>query len=309
MSNRAIGGLFLCAVSIFAQSDNSAREKLIASLNAQANIQLAERAKTVAKVRTRTDAEKRKDLVRHKILDLIGGLPAHPTSIAAKEFGTLSGSGFRIEKLAYESLPGFWVTANLYIPANGDGPFPAVLLAPGHEATGKQSQYSWGVNFARNGIVALAIDPLGQGERLQYFDAQRKASTIGGSTGEHGEANIPAMLVGENIARYFINDSMRGIDYLVGRKDVDANRIGAFGCSGGGTSTAYLAALDDRLKVVGVACYITLISRSFFPPRPVRRKPNRAFRISSSKAWTSAIWVEAFCAQAVRNHLHQRCRA
>ena len=166
--------LFLCAVWIFAQSDNSAREKLIASLNAQANVQLAERAKAVAKVQTRADAEKRKDLVRRKILALIGGLPAHPSSITAKQFGTLSGDGFRIEKLAYESLPGFWVTANLYVPANDSGPFPAVLLAPGHEATGKQSQYSWGVNFARNGIVALAIDPLGQGERLQYFDPERK---------------------------------------------------------------------------------------------------------------------------------------
>jgi cephalosporin-C deacetylase-like acetyl esterase len=261
LNKKLIVGLFLCATFLcttllFAQSDNSAREKLIASLNAQANVQLGERAQSIAQIQTRADAKKRKDLVRRKVLALIGGLPAHPSSITAKQFGTLSGVGFRIQKLAYESLPGFWVTANLYVPANDTGPFPAVLLAPGHEATGKQSQYSWGVNFARNGIMALAIDPLGQGERLQYVGSDGK-STIGGSTGEHGEANIPAMLVGENIARYFINDSMRGIDYLVGRKDVDANRIGAFGCSGGGTSTAYLAALDDRLKAVGVACYIT----------------------------------------------------
>jgi cephalosporin-C deacetylase-like acetyl esterase len=257
LNKKATVALFLCALWIFAQSDNTAREKLIASLNAQANVQFAERAQSVAKIQTRADAEKRKELVRRKILDLIGGLPAHPSSVTAKQFGTLSGDGFRIEKLAYESLPGFWVTANLYVPANDSGPFPAVLLAPGHEATGKQNQYSWGVNLARNGIVAMAIDPLGQGERLQYFDPERKASAIGGSTGEHGEANIPAMLIGENIARYSINDSMRGIDYLLSRKDVDANRIGAFGCSGGGTSTAYLAALDDHLKAVGVACYIT----------------------------------------------------
>ena len=140
---------------------------------------------------------------------MIGGLPEHRGPIAVKEFGSLTGDGFRVEKLAYESLPGLWVTANLYIPASGNGPFPAVLLAPGHEATGKQSQYSFGGNFARSGIMALAIDPLGQGERLQYFDPAKKASTIGGSTGEHGEANVPAMLIGEDVARYFINDSMR----------------------------------------------------------------------------------------------------
>src|SRR5439155_6739960 len=98
---------------------------------------------------------------------------------------TLSGDGFRIEKIAYESLPGFWVTANVYIPAAGLGPFPAVLLSPGHEATGKPGQYNFGANFARLGIMALAIDPLGQGERLQYFDPTKKASTIGGATGGH----------------------------------------------------------------------------------------------------------------------------
>jgi dienelactone hydrolase len=285
--------LFLCALWLFAQSDNSAREKLIASLNAQANVQLAERAQSLAKVQTRADAEKRKEMVRRRILDLIGGLPAHPKSVTAKQFGTLSGDGFGIEKLAYESLPGFWVTANLYVPANGSGPFPGILLAPGHEATGKQSQYSWGVNFARNGIIALAIDPLGQGERLQYFDSQRKVSTIGGSTGEHGEANIPAMLIGENIARYFINDSIRGIDYLIGRQDVDANRIGAFGCSGGGTSTAYLAALDDRLKAVGVACYITSF-QELLPSATGAQEAEQSIPRFIEQGLDFGDWVEAF---------------
>jgi cephalosporin-C deacetylase-like acetyl esterase len=293
MCKRATVALFLSAVWISAQSDNSARQKLMASLNTLANVQLAERAKSVAKVQTRADAERRKDLVRRKILDLIGGLPARPSSVTAKQFGTLSGGGFRVEKLAYESLPGFWVTANLYIPANGSGPFPALLLAPGHEATGKQSQYSWGVNFARNGIMALAIDPLGQGERLQYLDSERRASTIGGSTGEHGEANVPAMLVGENIARYFINDSMRGIDYLASRRDVDANRIGAFGCSGGGTSTAYLAALDDRLKVVGVACYITSF-QELLPSATGAQEAEQSIPRFIEQGLDFGDWVEAF---------------
>ena len=247
----------LCAIRMPAQQDNSARQELIESLDALARAQLQQRAQAVAKIQTRAEVEKRKDAVRRKILGLIGGLPERQKDVAVEQFGTLTGDGFRIEKLAYESLPGLWVTANLYVPTNAKGPFAAVLLAPGHEATGKQSQYSWGVNFARNRVMALAIDPLGQGERLQYFDPERKVSTIGGSTGEHGEANVPAILIGENIARYFINDSMRAIDYLITRSDVDRDRIGALGCSGGGTSTAYLAALDSRVKVAGVACYIT----------------------------------------------------
>jgi cephalosporin-C deacetylase-like acetyl esterase len=269
----ALAAMFVAGAlgpSVYAQApapgsapDNSARQKLIETLDGIANQQLAERAEAVARIRTQADAERRKTQVRERILGLIGGLPEHRGPVAVKQFGTLTGDGFRVEKLAYESLPGLWVTANLYLPgtgngpATGNGPFPAVLLAPGHEATGKQSQYSFGGNFARSGIIALAIDPLGQGERLQYFDPEKKASTIGGSTGEHGEANVPAMLIGEDVARYFVNDSMRGIDYLISRRDVNAERIGALGCSGGGTSTAYLAALDDRVKVAGVACYIT----------------------------------------------------
>src|SRR6266404_2722525 len=98
MSMRATIAFFLCAVWISAQSDNSARQELIASLDAVANVQLAERAKSIAKIRTRADMEKRKALVRRQILDLIGGLPAHPSPVTAKQFGTLSGEGFRMEK-------------------------------------------------------------------------------------------------------------------------------------------------------------------------------------------------------------------
>ena len=177
--------------------------------------------------------------------------------MAVKEFGSVAADGFNVEKIAYESLPGFWVTANVYRPSSGQGPFPAIVLAPGHGAGGKTENWSWGANFARNGIIVLAYDPIGQGERMQYDDADRKASFVGNPTGEHGEANVGPLLLGETIARYMVNDAMRGVDYLSARADVDARRIGAFGCSGGGTMTAYFAALDDRVTVAAVACYIT----------------------------------------------------
>ena len=102
--------------------DNSARQKLIQTLDAIANQQLAERAEAVARIQTRADAEKRKTEVRERILSLIGGLPEHHGPVAVKQFGSLAGDGFRVEKLAYESLPGLWVTANLYLPATGNGP-------------------------------------------------------------------------------------------------------------------------------------------------------------------------------------------
>ena len=239
------------------RQNQEARQKLISYLDGIAGSQLAARKQAIAQIQTRADAERRKAMVREKILRLIGGLPESHGPVAVKQFGTISGDGFRVEKIAYESLPGFWVTADVYVPAASTGPFPVVVLAPGHGAAGKLEHWSWGVNLARNGIASLAYDPFGQGERLQYFDPDLKASKIGGPTGEHGEANVPLLLIGDELARYWVNDAMRGVDYLTSRKDIDAAHIGAFGCSGGGTATAYFAALDERVTVAASACYVT----------------------------------------------------
>jgi cephalosporin-C deacetylase-like acetyl esterase len=84
-----------------------------------------------------------------------------------------------------------------------------------------------------------------------------RASRAGGATEEHGQAAARAELAGESVARYFVWDAMRGLDYLSSRPDVDPDRLGAAGCSGGGTVTTYLAALDDRVKAAAVACYLT----------------------------------------------------
>lgn len=78
--------------------------------------------------------------MRAKILELIGGLPERRGPVEVKEFGSIEEGRFRIEKIAYESLPDFWVTANVYVPA-GTGRFPAIILAPGH-GPGKESQAS-----------------------------------------------------------------------------------------------------------------------------------------------------------------------
>ena len=263
MKSRA---LLVVLVWLAAQSGAPPREQMIGYLNGIAKTQLDARSSTVAGIRSSADAERRKAEVREKILRLIGGLPEGRGPATVREFRRSSADGFRVERIAYESLPGFWVTANVYVPEQGSGPFPAIVLPPGHGAGGKSENWSWGGNFARNGIIALAYDPVGQGERLQYYAADQQKSIIGNPTGEHGEANIGPMLIGDNIARYMVNDAMRGVDYLVSRKDVDATRIGAFGCSGGGTSTAYFAALDERVKVAASACYITSFNELLASP-------------------------------------------
>src|SRR5690606_3607802 len=163
------------------------------------------------------------------------------------------GDGYRMEKITYESLPGFVVTANVYLPV-GTGPFRAVVLTAGHSATGKSSQHSFAVSFARAGIASLAWDPIAEGERNPELARATGEYGVGRVTGEHSFASVQAMLLGDHVSRYFVNDAMRGIEYLVSRPDIAADRIGAFGCSGGGTVTSYLTALDPRVRVSASAC-------------------------------------------------------
>ncbi|MBI3823654.1 MAG: prolyl oligopeptidase family serine peptidase [Planctomycetes bacterium] len=108
----------------------------------------------------------------------------------------------------------------------------------------------------------LCFDPIGQGERLQLLDENKKGA-IKGSTSEHTMVGIGALLVGQSTAGYRIWDGIRSIDYLVSRPEVDPNKIGCTGNSGGGTMTAYLMALDDRIVCAAPSCYITSLERLF----------------------------------------------
>jgi cephalosporin-C deacetylase-like acetyl esterase len=231
-----------------------AQAGLIAFLNPIGFGQAKARAAQVAALRTKDDAIARQAEVRRRIASLVGGIPKASGRVVPKIFGRVDDDGFRIENVAFESVPGYWITANVFVPA-GTGPFPALVVAPGHGA-GKQSQYSWAANFARAGILVLSIDPMGQGERMQHYDSELGASKLEPS-GEHEHANQTALLVGQHIARYWFADGVRSVDYLTARPDVDASRIGTFGCSGGGTAAAYLAAMDPRVRVAAIASFIT----------------------------------------------------
>jgi cephalosporin-C deacetylase-like acetyl esterase len=255
LSSLRCTGLWLAAAAALLAADTS-REAMIRQFNERAFAMLEQRAKAVGQISTREAAEQRRTAVRKTVLEAMGGLPNQRAPLNAKSAGTLQRDGFRIEKLTFESLPGFVVTANLYLPA-APGRHPAVLMTPGHGANGKAGEYLLAANFARNGIAALAYDVMGQGERLQYFDPETGKSRVGGATGEHSQAALQSEFLGEHISRYFVWDAMRGIDYLISRRDIDGQHIGAFGCSGGGTVTAYLAALDERVKAAASACYIT----------------------------------------------------
>ncbi len=140
---------------------------------------------------------------------------------------------------------------------------PAVLCLAGHTPQGKVSpgQQILAANLARRGFVALATDPVGQGERSQFWDPAKGSAPFGLACGEHAVLGNPLYLLGASLARYEIWDAMRAIDLLAGRDDVDPARIGCVGGSGGGTQTAYVAALDPRVAAAAVVCYITTLPR------------------------------------------------
>ena len=223
-------------------------------MNAIAQRELRQREDAVARVSTVAEAEQRRKIVRAKILDALGGLPEYSGPLHARITGKLDADGYVIEKLIYESLPGYYVTANLYRPSQS-GRYPAVLLQAGHTQEGKVEPQLLAANLALKGFVALAFDPVGQGEREQTWDPLINAPAAGWSVIEHIEAGAQAQLVDEGLARYFIWDAKRSIDYLVSRPDVDASRIGAAGCSGGGALTTFIGALDPRIKAVIPACF------------------------------------------------------
>ena len=237
---------------------NLGRLQLEQYLDGLATQDEATRAATVAAIHTRAGAEARQAKVRAQVLSLIGALPQRTplhTSV-----GETQADGFRIRKLIFESQPNFFVTALLYVPdgATGRGKRAAIIMSPGHAPSGKAGDAPIAAIFARNGFIVLSYDPIGQGERLRYPDpAKPGASLAVRPTGEHGEASLQPMLIGDTFARYEIWDAMRGVDLLASLPEVDPHRIGALGCSGGGTITALTGALDTRIAAIGTACYIT----------------------------------------------------
>ncbi len=245
--------IFLCPAGGYGQPP-VADDPLLKWMDKIAQKEMDAREAIIAGVRTVADAEQRKKTVREKIMQIMGGLPDYNGPLHARVTGSIQADGFVIEKVIYESLPGYFVTADLYRPAK-TGRYPAVLLQSGHTQEGKTEPQLLAANLALKGFISLSFDPVGQGEREQTYDPQLKAPAAGWSVNEHIHAEAQSNLIDEAVARYFIWDAKRSLDYLVSRPDVDSSRLGAAGCSGGGALTTFIGALDSRLKAVIPACF------------------------------------------------------
>ncbi|MBA2482021.1 MAG: prolyl oligopeptidase family serine peptidase [Planctomycetes bacterium] len=210
-------------------------------------------------IRDRAALEQRQKRVRASFIASLGGLPAMDTPLDAQVVGEERGDGFRVQKIIFQSRPKVYVTANLYLPDGISGRTGAVQFVCGHAREAKHwPQYQLVMHcLVKAGLVVLAQDPIGQGERVSYRERGLEAeSTVEWGCPEHDYAGAQCLPLGDNIARYFLHDSMRGIDYLRSRPEVDPDRIGVTGNSGGGTQTAMMMLADPRIAAAAPGTFI-----------------------------------------------------
>jgi dienelactone hydrolase len=168
----------------------------------------------------------------------------------ARVVGSVDRGDFKIEKVIFESQPGFLVDALLYLPKKAYFPAPGILSTIGHY--GDDDFFIWFeqgrcAGLAEKGYVVLTYDPIGQGERKWL------------GNGNHDTLRRKIILSGMEVSGLMFWDSIRAIDYLVSRPEVDPKRIGVTGVSGGGFNTLYTTLLDERVKAAGVDGYTTTI--------------------------------------------------
>lgn len=213
-------------------------------------------------LKTKKDAEAYVRRVRGLIRESFGPEPERGP-LNARVTRVVERDAYRIENVIFESRPGFFVTGNLYLPRKAQSPAPGVIGVCGHSANGKaeKAYQSFVQSLARRGYVALIIDPIGQGERLQYVDDQLKPRR-GVGVSEHLYAGNQQFLVGEFFGAWRAWDGIRALDYLLTRPEVDPRRVGVTGNSGGGTLTTWLAGLDSRWSMAAPSCFVTTFRRN-----------------------------------------------
>ncbi|MGA7414403.1 MAG: hypothetical protein WBW33_28290 [Bryobacteraceae bacterium] len=182
----------------------------------------------------------RRTALRQQILSAAGLSPMPmKTPLHPEVFGRLERDGYTIEKVVLETMPHYYLGGNLYRPLK-PGKHPGVLIPHGHWDYGRlenqplDSTPTEGVNFARQGYVAFAIDMVG------YNDTMQTPHEFGGPREDLWSFSPLGLQLW---------NSTRALDFLLSLEDVDSTRIGVTGASGGGTQTFLLTAVDDRIQV------------------------------------------------------------
>ncbi len=193
-------------------------------------------------VKSAADFEKLRPELRRQYLDMLGLWPLpEKTDLKATVTGKVEGPGYTIENLHFQSRPGLYVTANLYLPRPARGRTPAIHYASGHSPRGRDGNKTafqdHGIWFATHGYVCLVTDTLQLGEIAAIHHGTYREQRWWWHSAGYTSAGVECW------------NGVRGVDYLLSRPEVDPERIGATGISGGGAATFWLAAADERVKV------------------------------------------------------------
>lgn len=212
---------------------------------------------------------------KEKLMKVVGPFP-EKTPLNPKITGKHKGDGFRFENIVFESQPGLYVSGTLFIPDAAKGKTPAIIYCSGHTPLAYRAPTYQHVilNLVKKGFIVFGFDPLGQGERLEYFNHQTNEIQIGGPTKQHSYPGAQAFIAGSSQARHMIWDGIRVVDYLLTRKEVDPERIGITGRSGGGTQSSYIAAFDERINASAPENYITNFKRLLLTHGPQDAEQN-----------------------------------
>jgi dienelactone hydrolase len=244
------------------------------------------RLKIFNALRIRQDAERYVESVRAKIAQCFGPFP-EKTPLNPVVTGVVERDAYHIERVLFESRPGFLVSANLYVPKGREFPLPGVVGSCGHSANGKAAEAYQGFaqGLARQGYVVLIFDPIGQGERLQYPDEELK-SKVGVGVREHLLAGNQQYLIGEFFGTWRAWDGIRALDYLLTREEVDPKHVGVTGNSGGGTMTTWLCGVEQRWTMAAPACFVTTFRRNMENelPQDTEQCPPRALALGLDHA-------------------------
>ncbi len=221
-----------------------------------------QRIERLAALRTKADAAAYVASVRERIAASFGPRP-EKTPLNPRVTGIVERDSYNIEKVIFESRPGFLVTANLYVPKGRSLPLPGVVGTCGHSANGKAAEtyQAFSQGLARLGYLVLTFDPIGQGERMQYVDEELNPAR-GTGTREHLYGGNQQFLTGEFFGAWRAWDGIRALDYLLTREEVDPNHLGVTGNSGGGTMTTWLCGVEMRWTMAAPSCFVTEFLRN-----------------------------------------------
>jgi len=205
--------------------------------------------------------------LRQKITELIGGFPSERTPLQPQTLEVKEYPGYRREKFIFQSRPGVEVLGYLITPKTGRAPYPAVVAIPGHgrgvddivgiDEHGRDRTvrvgyaYDYALQIAEHGMAAVAIEPMAFGCRR---DPVTKAKGLNATACQPAAGS--ALLLGQTMIGWRVYDTMRAIDWIATRPELESDRVGCMGCSGGGTCTLFSAALDSRIRAALVSSYL-----------------------------------------------------